>query len=75
MKDEAFGFVLHFYQLSVTILTLQLVLMTMDKITSGYLKIFKKEQSFFDDLKEPILFEHFINYCIVFKEYNKKCKK
>ncbi|MBE9256629.1 MULTISPECIES: hypothetical protein [Aphanizomenonaceae] len=42
----------------------------MDRITSSYLKTFKQEQSFSEDLNESILFEHFVNYCIVSKEYN-----
>lgn len=41
-----------------------------DRITSSYLKAFKKAQSFPDDLQESVLFEHFVNYCIVSKEYN-----
>jgi hypothetical protein len=42
----------------------------MDRITSSYLQAFKQAQSFSDDLQESVLFEHFVNYCIVSKEYN-----
>jgi hypothetical protein len=42
----------------------------MDRITSGLLKAFKKEQSLNEDLAEADIFEHFVNYCIVSKEYN-----
>lgn len=42
----------------------------MDRITSGLLKAFRKEQSLPEDLPESELFEHFVNYCIVSKEYN-----
>jgi len=42
----------------------------MDRITSSYLQAFKQAQSFPDDSQESVLFEHFVNYCIVSKEYN-----
>ncbi len=42
----------------------------MDRITSGFLKAFRQEQSLPEDLAQFELFEHFVNYCIVSKEYN-----
>ncbi|WP_158224873.1 hypothetical protein [Brunnivagina elsteri] len=42
----------------------------MDRITSGLLTAFREEQSLPSDLDEFLLFEHFVNYCIVSKEYN-----
>lgn len=42
----------------------------MDRITSGLLNAFKKQQSLPEDLKEAELFEHFVNYYVVSKEYN-----
>ncbi|MDF5736839.1 MULTISPECIES: AIPR family protein [unclassified Nostoc] len=42
----------------------------MDRITVGLLNAFKQEQSFPEDLGQSELFEHFVNYCIVSKEYN-----
>lgn len=42
----------------------------MDRITSGLLKGFRKEQSLLEDLNESEMFEHFVNYCVVSKEYN-----
>jgi hypothetical protein len=42
----------------------------MDRITSGLLKAFREEQSLPQDIPESILFEHFVNYCIISKEYN-----
>ncbi|GJD19579.1 hypothetical protein RIVM261_045350 [Rivularia sp. IAM M-261] len=42
----------------------------MDRITSGLLKAFREEQSLLQDLAESVLFEQFVNYCIVSKEYN-----
>lgn len=44
----------------------------MDRIISNYLETFKVEQSFPDDLDEPTLFEHFVNYCVVSTEYNER---
>ncbi len=42
----------------------------MDRITSGLLNTFKKQQSFPEDLREAELFEHFVNYYVISKEYN-----
>ncbi|TFI54055.1 hypothetical protein BLD44_013790 [Mastigocladus laminosus UU774] len=42
----------------------------MDRITSGLLNAFKKQQSLSENIKDSELFEHFVNYYIVSKEYN-----
>ncbi|MBD6618118.1 AIPR family protein [Komarekiella sp. 'clone 1'] len=42
----------------------------MDRITVGLLNTFRKQQSFSEDLKESDLFEHFVNYYVISKEYN-----
>ncbi|AFY50051.1 AIPR protein [Nostoc sp. PCC 7524] len=42
----------------------------MDRITAGLLNSFKKQQSFPEDLRESELFEHFVNYYVISKEYN-----
>ena len=42
----------------------------MDRITSGLLQAFKKQQSLSEDLKESEIFEHFVNYYVISKEYN-----
>lgn len=46
------------------------ILSLMDRITSGLLVAFKKELSLSEDLNESELFEHFVNYCIVSKEFS-----
>ena len=42
----------------------------MDRITAGLLTAFKKQQSLSEDLKESEIFEHFVNYYVISKEYN-----
>ncbi|MEH1912584.1 hypothetical protein [Nostoc sp.] len=42
----------------------------MDRITLGLLNAFRQEQSLPEDLVQSDIFEHFVNYCIVYKEYN-----
>ncbi|MEH2078269.1 MAG: AIPR family protein, partial [Nostoc sp.] len=42
----------------------------MDRITLGLLNAFRQEQSFPENLAQSDIFEHFVNYCIVYKEYN-----
>lgn len=42
----------------------------MDRITSGLLNAFKKELSLSEALSESELFEHFVNYCILSKEFS-----
>ncbi len=41
----------------------------MDLVTSNLVNAFKDENSFPDDITPSDLFEHFVNYCIVSKEY------
>jgi hypothetical protein len=41
----------------------------MDLVTQNLVNSFKQEQGFSDDIDNSILFEHFVNYCIVSKEY------
>ncbi len=41
----------------------------MDRIIQGLLKAFREEQSFNEDMSETQLFEYFVNYCLVSKEY------
>ncbi|MEH1772097.1 AIPR family protein [Nostoc sp.] len=42
----------------------------MDRITLGLLNAFRQEQSLPENLAQSDIFEHFVNYCIVYKEYN-----
>lgn len=41
----------------------------MDLVTQNLVNSFKKKQDFSDEIDNSILFEHFVNYCIVSKEY------
>jgi len=41
----------------------------MDLVTQNLVNSFKQEQGFPDDIDNPTLFEHFVNYCVVSKEY------
>ncbi len=41
----------------------------MDLVTQNLVNSFKQEQGFPDDIDNSTLFEHFVNYCIVSKEY------
>lgn len=40
----------------------------MDLVTSNLLNTFRGQQGFPDDIQEPTLFEHFVNFCIASKE-------
>jgi hypothetical protein len=42
----------------------------MDRITSGLLQAFKKQQDLSEDLPESEVFENFVNYYVISKEYN-----
>ncbi|PIP38281.1 MAG: AIPR protein [Desulfobacterales bacterium CG23_combo_of_CG06-09_8_20_14_all_51_8] len=41
----------------------------MDLVTRNLLDSFREEFGFLEEMEEPILFEHFCNYCICSKEY------
>jgi len=41
----------------------------MDIVTKNLMKNFEIEEGLADDIGEPILFEHFANFCVVSKEY------
>lgn len=41
----------------------------MDLVTQNLVNSFKKEQGFLDDIDNSVIFEHFVNYCVVSKEY------
>ena len=41
----------------------------MDLVTSNLMSPFKTENIFPDDTESSTLFEHFVNYCVVSKEY------
>jgi hypothetical protein len=41
----------------------------MDLVTKNLVDTFKKEQGFLDDIDESIIFEHFVNFCVISKEY------
>lgn len=41
----------------------------MDLVTQNLVNSFKQEQDFPDDIDNSVLFEHFVNYCVVSKEY------
>jgi AIPR protein len=41
----------------------------MDLVTQNLVNSFKKKQDFSDEIENSTLFEHFVNYCIVSKEY------
>ena len=41
----------------------------MDLVTQNLVNSFKQEQGFPDDIDNSTLFEHFVNYCVVSKEY------
>lgn len=41
----------------------------MDLVTQSLLSSFKNEESMPSKIEEPVLFEHFVNYCAVSKEY------
>ena len=41
----------------------------MDIVTKNLVQTFRISQGFPDDINEPTLFEHFVNYCIVSGEY------
>lgn len=41
----------------------------MDLVTQNLVDSFKKEQGFPNDIENSTLFEHFVNYCIISKEY------
>jgi len=43
--------------------------MGMDLVTQNLVNSFKQEQGFPDDIDNSTLFEHFVNYCVVSKEY------
>jgi hypothetical protein len=43
--------------------------MGMDLVTQNLVNSFKQEQGFPDDIENSTLFEHFVNYCVVSKEY------
>ncbi|BAY40206.1 hypothetical protein NIES2111_45890 [Nostoc sp. NIES-2111] len=42
----------------------------MDRITSGLLNTFRKQLSLPEDLNQSESFEHFVNYYVIYKEYN-----
>ncbi|MBE9200661.1 MULTISPECIES: AIPR family protein [unclassified Nodularia (in: cyanobacteria)] len=42
----------------------------MDRITSGLLQAFRKQQDLPDDLPDSEVFENFVNYYVIFKEHN-----
>jgi hypothetical protein len=41
----------------------------MDLVTQNLVNSFKQEQGFPEDIDNSTLFEHFVNYCVVSKEY------
>ncbi len=41
----------------------------MDIVTKNLVNSFKQEQGFAEDISDSTLFEHFVNYCVVSKEY------
>ena len=41
----------------------------MDLVTTSLLTEFRKENGFPDELEQPTVFEHFVNYCVGSKEY------
>lgn len=44
----------------------------MDLVTQNLVNSFKQEQGFPDDVDNSTLFEHFVNYCVVSKEYSEE---
>lgn len=42
---------------------------SMDLVTQNLVNSFKHEQGFPEDISDSTLFEHFVNYCVVSKEY------
>ena len=41
----------------------------MDLVTQNLVSSFKREQGFPDNIDDSVLFEHFVNYCVVSNEY------
>ncbi len=46
----------------------------MDLVTESLLNTFKVEQDFPEDIDQPVLFEHFANYCVTSKDYAEEFK-
>lgn len=44
----------------------------MDIVTRNLIKNFQVEEGLPEDITEPILFEHFANFCVLSKEYNEE---
>jgi len=43
-----------------------------DRVTTSYLKAFQQEQSLPDSIDQSVLFEHFVNYCLVTEAYDEE---